>query len=180
MNDLYEREKNVHQAVHSDRVIHPDCHFCFLRIVDRLREYEKRETAVQEREAKLREEIEILGWNLAGCSTFALGYGLDEGHDKEKARPAMSDVHKLALKARGLEANNVKLWGVVERLRECLDGAYDVAVGRITDGLRKRIDEALAESASAGAERLSADVRNMSTNISVDKLEADKESGREG
>lgn len=47
---------------------------------------------------KLRTEVEVLIWNLAGCSTFALGYGIHEPFDKEKSRPAMTDVLKLALR----------------------------------------------------------------------------------
>ena len=46
--------------------------------------------------ASLRAENEDLIWNLAGCSTFAMGYKLDEPFAKEKARAAMYDVLKLA------------------------------------------------------------------------------------
>ena len=37
-------------------------------------------------------------WNLAGCSTFALGYGIHESYDEKSARAALKDVLKLALK----------------------------------------------------------------------------------
>jgi hypothetical protein len=45
---------------------------------------------------RLKADNEMLLWNLAGCSTFALGYGLNEPFAEEKARPAMFDVLKLA------------------------------------------------------------------------------------
>ena len=49
-----------------------------------------------QRIAELEKEQEILVWNLAGCSTYALGYGLDEEHNQEWERPALRDVKKLA------------------------------------------------------------------------------------
>lgn len=48
--------------------------------------------------AEARKEIEVLIWNLAGCSTFALGYGIHEPFDQTMARPAMHDVLNLAKK----------------------------------------------------------------------------------
>lgn len=47
---------------------------------------------------RMSKDIENLIWNLAGCSTFALGYGLDEPYAKDMARPALEDVRKLALR----------------------------------------------------------------------------------
>jgi len=54
--------------------------------------------------SRLKEENERLLWNLAGCSTYALGYGLDESHSEEMALPALNDVKKLALRSKKLEA----------------------------------------------------------------------------
>jgi predicted RNA-binding Zn-ribbon protein involved in translation (DUF1610 family) len=56
-------------------------------------------------------------WNLGGCSTYALGHGLDEPHSKEMALPALDDVKKLALENRSLkallgEAREVSRWGI--------------------------------------------------------------------
>ncbi len=48
----------------------------------------------------LQKEVENLIWNLAGCSTYALGYDLDKGHDKAFARPALEDVKRAMLKAK--------------------------------------------------------------------------------
>jgi hypothetical protein len=50
----------------------------------------------------LKARIERYLWNLGGCSTYALGYGLDESHDKEMALPALDDVLKLAIKNKEL------------------------------------------------------------------------------
>lgn len=47
-----------------------------------------------------RADIERQAWNLAGCSTYAAGHGLDEGHDAAYALPALNDVRELALKHR--------------------------------------------------------------------------------
>jgi hypothetical protein len=46
--------------------------------------------------AKLKAEVEVMAWNLGGCSTLALGYDLDKEFSKEMARPALWDVKKLA------------------------------------------------------------------------------------
>ena len=61
--------------------------------------------AVEEATAKDQAEIEDLIWNLAGCSTFAMGYGIDEPFDQSKARAAIHDVLKLALKYRTAKAD---------------------------------------------------------------------------
>ena len=45
-------------------------------------------------------EAEQLVWNLAGCDTYAMGYGLDENHHPGMARPALNSVKKLALRER--------------------------------------------------------------------------------
>jgi multidrug efflux pump subunit AcrA (membrane-fusion protein) len=50
----------------------------------------------KKRIAELEAEQEVLVWNLAGCSTYAAGHGLDGGHDKNMARPALDDVLKMA------------------------------------------------------------------------------------
>lgn len=67
------------------------------------RELLKANIAAAIREA-VKEATENLTWNLASCSTFALGYGLDERFNKSKARAAMFDVHNLALKYRTAKA----------------------------------------------------------------------------
>lgn len=83
---------------------------------------------------KLGEEVERLKklnerylWNLGGCSTYALGYDLTGGHNKEMALPALEDVLKLALE----KANWKKLAGelvqalkVSGHLKECFKEMY--------------------------------------------------------
>lgn len=54
--------------------------------------------------AKLKAEAESLLWNLAGCDTYAMGYGLDKEHDAKMARPALASVRRLGLKVQKLEA----------------------------------------------------------------------------
>ena len=44
----------------------------------------------------LREEMEILAWNLAGCDSYTMGYGLDSEPDRGKARPALLQVLQMA------------------------------------------------------------------------------------
>lgn len=45
---------------------------------------------------RLQADNENLAWNLAGCDTYALGYGLEGEHAKELARPALNSVRKMA------------------------------------------------------------------------------------
>lgn len=45
----------------------------------------------------LKTDNERFLWNLAGCSTYALGCDISEGHNKEMALPALEDVLKLAI-----------------------------------------------------------------------------------
>lgn len=59
--------------------------------------------------AKLRAEVEILLWNLAGCSTYALGHGLEEDHNEEMARPALNETRAMALR-------NKKLCAALEKI----------------------------------------------------------------
>lgn len=54
--------------------------------------------ALREERDRLLKENEVLIWNLGGCSTYALGYGIHEPHSKEMARPALEDVKRLAVK----------------------------------------------------------------------------------
>src|SRR3954468_20033929 len=72
-------------------------------IADQTREAQAKLIAAEIRLA-VKEATENLTWNLASCSTFALGYGLDERFNKSKARAAMFDVHNLALKYRPAKA----------------------------------------------------------------------------
>lgn len=65
-------------------------------------------STAEQRIEELKKEQEILVWNLAGCSTYALGYGLDTPHDEEWERPALRDVKKLALETRALRAEREK------------------------------------------------------------------------
>lgn len=58
--------------------------------------------AIAARLAEAREWGERYLWNLAGCSTYAVGVGLDEGHAPEMALPALDDVRALALREREL------------------------------------------------------------------------------
>jgi hypothetical protein len=51
---------------------------------------------------KLKADNENLTWNLAGCSTFALGYKINDPFSKEWARPAMFDVLRLAKREKRL------------------------------------------------------------------------------
>jgi len=44
------------------------------------------------------EEIEVLAWNLGGCSTYALGYNLEGEPCKDVARPALLEVRELRIK----------------------------------------------------------------------------------
>lgn len=61
--------------------------------------------ATAERElAEARAEAESLAWNLAGCSTFAAGHGLDEPYAEDLARPALKEVRALALREREARA----------------------------------------------------------------------------
>lgn len=59
------------------------CHKCF--------------TDLQAELAALRADNENLLWNLAGCNTYAMGYGLETEHDSTLARPALDAVRKMAL-----------------------------------------------------------------------------------
>lgn len=63
---------------------------------------------------RLKKSNERYLWNLGGCSTYALGYGLDEPHDKEMALPALEDVLKLAKEKAELEKE-------IERLKEYIN-----------------------------------------------------------
>lgn len=51
---------------------------------------------------KLKAENEVMLWNMAGCSTFALGYGIDEPFDESRARACMFDVLRLAKREKRL------------------------------------------------------------------------------
>lgn len=67
-------------------------------------------------------EIENLIWNLGGCSTYAMGYGLKDGHNKSMARPALEDVLKLALKC-------VKQAEIIKKLVETLKQLDELSGG---------------------------------------------------
>ena len=58
---------------------------------------------------ELNKEVHDLAWNLAGCSTYALGHSLDKGHCNKLSRPALDDVLKLTLDHKELKAENKKL-----------------------------------------------------------------------
>jgi hypothetical protein len=60
------------------------------------------EARLIEAEGKHAEEVERLVWNLAGCDTYAMGYGLEKDHDKAFALPALESVRRLALKEQSL------------------------------------------------------------------------------
>ena len=72
--------------------------------------------ALEKEVERLIKDNEVLIWNLGGCSTYALGYGLDESHDKEMARPALEDVKKLALRERSLHSDIVRLREGLEKM----------------------------------------------------------------
>lgn len=66
--------------------------------------YDTALTAIDQSTAAMRDELERvkgeaenLLWNLAGCDTYAMGYGLDSDHDKSAARPALESCRKMAL-----------------------------------------------------------------------------------
>ncbi len=83
---------------------------------------------------RLKAENEILIWNLAGCSTYALGYGINEDHDKTMARPALEDCRKMALQN--------------QRLREALEHIQKKRHSGSAweqEALDKFIEQALAE-----------------------------------
>ena len=52
---------------------------------------------------KLEKENERYLWNLAGCSTFALGYDDGKPYSKELALPALEDVLRMAQRVKKLE-----------------------------------------------------------------------------
>lgn len=76
----------------------------------------------QEIRDEKQEEIEKLVWNLAGCSTYALGYGIHEGHNKSIALPALDDVLKLALKEEKERKRAEKLEGAIKEAVNQLGG----------------------------------------------------------
>lgn len=81
---------------------------------------------IKELESQLAEakaENETLLWNLAGCSTFAVGYSINEPFDTKLARPAMHDVLTLAKKAaRYREAlENISVIGLRGRTIESIE-----------------------------------------------------------
>ena len=62
---------------------------------------------------ELEKEVEILAWNLGGCSTYAFGYDLDVEPDKDMARSALLDVRKrikeLEYKVKYLKEDNKRI-----------------------------------------------------------------------
>ena len=94
-----ERIKEIRERLDENGMAHPDLiyHGSHRKDIEFLvAELEAKEAEIN----RLKADIENMAWNLGGCSTYALGYGLDEGHAKELARPALEDVLKLALKYR--------------------------------------------------------------------------------
>jgi len=59
---------------------------------------ENERDAYRDEAERLRADAHRYLWNLAGCSTYALGYGLDDGHDESMAVPALNEVRALALR----------------------------------------------------------------------------------
>ena len=70
-----------------------------------------------------RTEQEKLIWNLAGCSTYAMGYDLDNEHDVTWARAALNDVKKLALKERDAQQRIKALEEEIEEYESPRPGA---------------------------------------------------------
>ncbi len=79
---------------------------------------------------ELERENEILAWNLGGCSTYAKGYDINEGHSKKMARPALDDVLELALKYDKLRS---ALDVGIEALGEYVTGSVDYHSGEEED-----------------------------------------------
>lgn len=70
-------------------------------VVKPLRSWQGLEIALSRAEEEiktLKALVEKQGWNLGGCSTYALGYSLNEPHSEEMALPALNDVKFLALR----------------------------------------------------------------------------------
>lgn len=87
----------------------------------------------------LRADIDNMLWNLAGCSTFALGYGVDEPFAEESARPALLDVLKLAKREKHLREALVPLIEEIQRAKDhkgCALRAADL----IIDSARAALD----------------------------------------
>lgn len=98
----YDIKCECHSPKHFEIVLH--CKNCIPK--------EPRETRITFNTNKLNEqidfykkEIENLVWNLAGCNTYADGFGLDIEHNKEMARPALDAVRKMAIENQKLKAD---------------------------------------------------------------------------
>lgn len=74
--------------------------------------------ALEAERDRLKEDIEKLIWNLAGCSTFALGYDLDKPFDKTMARAALYDTLACAKDRNRLTQEVEKLKAELEKMTE--------------------------------------------------------------
>jgi hypothetical protein len=72
----------------------------------------------------LKADLEAAVWNLAGCDTYAMGYGLDDAHSPEIARPALESVKRLALRERALRAERDALRRVIEQPDPAVERAF--------------------------------------------------------
>ena len=112
----------------------------------------KVEPPVDPRMVALRADIERQAWNLAGCSTYAAGHGLDEGHDAAYALPALNEVRELALKYRKAQEDLATLRAERDEARGLLREAdlllaeeqllAEASPGNMTDEERDRRFEA--------------------------------------
>ena len=100
--------------------------------------------------AELRAEVEKLVWNLAGCDTYALGYGdLHEAPSKEWTRPALVSVMNMAIAKKALEAEVASLseglGKVVEVLRSIVAIKVDGSPDNVTDSLALTVAQNMAQ-----------------------------------
>lgn len=77
---------------------------------------------------RLAKDNENMLWNLVGCSTFAIGYGIHEPYAENLAHPAMKDVLQLALKSEAQESTLRRYREALERIAEYWNGGEGSAV----------------------------------------------------
>ena len=80
---------------------------------------ERRNCGADEEIARLRAEVEILVWNLAGISTLACSRTSTD-YNREMARPALNDVAELVKDYARLRAANAELSVTIQKLRKAL------------------------------------------------------------